>query len=199
MTDVIIQMSMSLDGYIAGPNDSDANGLGDGGERLHEWLFAGGGAPGEGLEGADQEIFDDLRSGTGAMLTGRRLYDITHGWQGTHPFGAVPTFVVSRDLPKEVPSGATPFTFVHDGIASAVAQAKEAAGHKDVYVIGGASTIRQLLDAGLADELRIDLIPFLLGGGIRLFDRLGRKPISLEQVRSTSSSAVTHVRYRELP
>ena len=199
MTDVIIQMSMSLDGYIAGPNDSDANGLGDGGERLHEWMFAGGGAPGEGLEGADQEIFDDLRSGTGAMLTGRRLYDITHGWQGTHPFGAVPTFVVSRDLPQEVPSGATPFTFVHDGIASAVAQAKEAAGHKDVYVIGGASTIRQLLDAGLADELRIDLVPFLLGGGIRLLDRLGRKPISLEQVRSTSSSAVTHVRYRELP
>jgi dihydrofolate reductase len=199
MTDVIIQMSMSLDGYIAGPNDSDANGLGDGGERLHEWMFAGGGAPGEGLAGADQEIFDDLRSGTGAMLTGRRLYDITHGWQGTHPFGAIPTFVVSRDVPEEVPSGATRFTFVHDGIASAIAQAKEAAGDKDVYVIGGASTIRQLLDAGLADELRIDLIPFLLGGGVRLFDRLGRKPISLEQVRSTFSSAVTHVRYRVLP
>src|SRR5215467_15925987 len=81
MTDVIIQMSMSLDGYIAGPNDSDTNGLGDGGERLHEWLFAGG-APGEGLTGADQEIFDDLRRTTGAMLTGRRLYDITHGWEG---------------------------------------------------------------------------------------------------------------------
>jgi dihydrofolate reductase len=98
-----------------------------------------------------------------------------------------------------VPSGATPFIFVRDGIASAVAQAKEAAGERDVYVIGGASTVRQLLDAGLADELRIDLIPFLLGGGIRLFDKLGRKPISLEQVRSTSSSAVSHVRYRVLP
>ena len=199
MTDVIIQMSLSLDGYIAGPNDSDTNGLGDRGERLHNWMFAGGGAPGEGLTGADQEVFDDLRSATGAMITGRRLYDITHGWEGTHPFGAVPTFVVSRDVPEEVPSGATPFIFVRDGIASAVAQAKEAAGERDVYVIGGASTVRQLLDAGLADELRIDLIPFLLGGGIRLFDKLGRKPISLEQVRTTSSSAVTHVRYRVLP
>lgn len=199
MTDVLIQMSMSLDGYIAGPNDSDVNGLGDGGERLHEWLFAGGGPPGEGLAPADQEVFDDLRSRTGAMLTGRRLYDITHGWQGTHPLGAIPAFVVSRDLPEQIPSGATPFTFVHDGIASAVAQAKEAAGDKDVYVIGGANTIRHLLDAGLADELRIDLIPVLLGGGIRLFDGLARKPVSLEQVRSTSSSAVTHIRYRVLP
>jgi dihydrofolate reductase len=199
MTDVIIQMSMSLDGYIAGPNDSDTNGLGDGGERLHEWLFAGGGAPGEGLTAADQEVFDDLRSTSGAMLTGRRLYDITHGWQGTHPFGAVPTFVVSRDIPGEIPSGATPFTFVRDGIASAVAQAKEAAGDKDIYVIGGARTIRQLLDAGLADQLRIDLIPVLLGAGIRLFDQLDRKPINLEQVRSTSSNAVTHVKYRVLP
>ncbi|MGN6794561.1 MAG: dihydrofolate reductase family protein [Streptosporangiaceae bacterium] len=199
MTDVLIQMSMSLDGYIAGPNDSDVNGLGDGGERLHEWLFAGGGPPGEGLAPADQEVFDDLRSRTGAMLTGRRLYDITHGWQGTHPLGAIPAFVVSRDLPEQIPSGATPFTFVHDGIASAVAQAKEAAGDKDVHVIGGANTIRHLLDAGLADELRIDLIPVLLGGGIRLFDGLARKPVSLEQVRSTSSSAVTHIRYRVLP
>lgn len=198
MTDVIIQMSMSLDGYIAGPNDSDTNGLGDGGERLHEWLFAGGG-PGEGLTGADQEIFDDLRRTTGAMLTGRRLYDITHGWEGTHPFGAIPTFVVSRDLPETIPTGETPFTFVRDGIASAVAQAKEAAGGKDIYVIGGAKTIRRLLDAGLADELRIDLIPLLLGGGIRLFDQLRRKPINLEQVRTTSSNAVTHVRYRVLP
>lgn len=198
MTDVIIQMSMSLDGYIAGPNDSDTNGLGDGGERLHEWLFACG-APGEGLTGADQEIFDDLRRTTGAMLTGRRLYDITHGWEGTHPFGALPTFVVSRDLPEAMPTGETPFTFVHDGIASAVAQAKEAAGDKDIYVIGGAKTIRRLLDAGLADELRIDLIPLLLGGGVRLFDQLERKPINLEQVRATSSNAVTHVRYRVLP
>jgi dihydrofolate reductase len=199
VNDVIIQMSMSLDGYIAGPNDSDVNGLGDGGEGLHDWLFAGGGTAGEGLSGADQDVIEDLRNRTGAMITGRRLYDITHGWQGTHDFGAIPAFVVSKDVPDEVPSGATPFTFVHDGIASVVAQAKKAAGDKDVYVIGGADIIRQLLDAGLADELRIDLIPLLLGGGIRLFDNLGKKPISLEQVRSTASGTVTHVRYRVLP
>ena len=133
------------------------------------------------------------------MLTGRRLYDITHGWEGTHPLGAIPTFVVTSHLPDEMPSGDTPFTFVRDGIASAVAQARAAAGDKDIYVIGGARTIKQLLDAGLADELRIDLIPLLLGGGIRLFDQLDSRPVNLEQVRSTSSNAVTHVRYRVLP
>jgi dihydrofolate reductase len=199
MTAVVIQMSMSLDGFVAGPNDGDANGLGDGGEVLHEWLFAGGSAPGEDLSGVDQEVFEDLRDSTGAMISGRRLYDITHGWDGSHPFGAIPTFVVSHSVPENVTAGATPFTFVADGIASAVTQARAAAGGKDVYVIGGASIDRQLLEAGLADELRIDLIPVLLGAGVRLFDKLSGGPIRLEQLRSTSSRDVTHLRYRVLP
>src|SRR5690348_11907938 len=160
MSDMIVQMSMSLDGYIAGPNDSDANGLGDGGERLHQWMFAGSG-PGTGLAAADQEVFDELRGGTGAMISRRRVYDITHGWDGSHPFGGVPVFVVTHAAPGTVPAGSTPFTFVTDGIASTVAQARRAAGGKSVYVIGGASIDQQLLDAGLVDELRIDVIPVL--------------------------------------
>ena len=190
-------MSMSLDGYIAGPNDSDVNPLGDGGEQLHQWMSGGGeGGPGEGQTGVDKDIFDELRSDTGAMISGRRLYDITHGWNGAHPFGGVPVFVVTREVPEEIPSGATPFTFVTAGIAAALAQATEAAGSKSVYVIGGASIDQQLLDAGLVDELRIDVIPILLGGGIQLFGTLQGAPIGLTQVGVKPSRDVTHLRYR---
>jgi dihydrofolate reductase len=180
-------MSMSLDSYIAGP--------GDGVEPLHQWMLASG-EPGTGLNGADQEVFDELRTQAGAMICGRRLYDITRGWNGSHPFAGIPVFVVTHTAPAAVPAGATPFTFVTDGITSAVARAKQAAGGKSVYVIGGASIVRQLLDAGLVDELRIDLIPVLLGGGIPLFGKLHAAPAELEQVKVTASpSHVTHLWY----
>jgi dihydrofolate reductase len=200
MSKVFIEMSMSLDGYISGPSDSDVKLLGDNAEHLHEWMFGGsGGRPGEGLTGVDKEAFDELRSATGAMISGRRLYDITHGWNGSHPIEGIPVFVITRHVPDEIPSGATRFTFVTNGIASAVAQAKEVAGDKGVYVIGGASIDQQLLDAGLVDELRIDLVPILLGSGIRLFDNLRRAPIGLEQVKVRPSRDVTHFQYRVLP
>jgi len=163
MSKVLIQMSMSLDGYVAGPNDNVL--------PLHEWMFAGPGSPlGEELPTPDQQIFNELRAVTGAMICGRRLYDITHGWNGSTPFGAVPVFVLSRSVPAAIPSGTTSFTFVTGGIVSAVAQAKDAAGGKDVYVVGGASIDQQVLDANLVDELRVDLVPVLLGRGIRLFE-----------------------------
>ena len=132
------------------------------------------------------------------MICGRRLYDITRGWNGSHPFAGIPVFVVTHTAPAAVPARATPFTFVTDGITSAVARAKQAAGGKNVYVIGGASIVRQLLDAGLVDELRIDLIPVLLGGGIPLFGKLHAAPAELEQVRVYRvSSYVTHLLYPE--
>jgi dihydrofolate reductase len=190
MSEVIIEMSMSLDGYISGPNDSDV-------DRLHKWIFGGDGdGPGEGPTGADKEILDELRRETGAMISGRRLYDITHGWNGSHPFGGIPVFVITRNAPDEIPSGSTPFTFVTDGIASAVAQAKEVAANKNVYVIGGASIDQQLLQAGLADELRIDVVPILLGSGIRLFADLGPRQIELERTSVVESPFVTHLRFR---
>jgi len=189
MSKVLIQMSMSLDGYVAGPNDNVL--------PLHEWMFAGPGSPlGEELPTPDQQIFNELRAVTGAMICGRRLYDITHGWNGSTPFGAVPVFVVSRSVPAAIPRGTTSFTFVTGGIVSAVAQAKDAAGGKDVYVVGGASIDQQLLDADLVDELRIDLVPLLLGRGIRLFDQMQRSPLDLQQINVTPSQRVTHLRYR---
>ena len=189
MSKVLIQMSMSLDGYVAGPNDDVL--------RLHEWMFAGPrGSLGEELPTPDQQIFNELRAVTGAMICGRRLYDITHGWNGSTPFGAVPVFVLSRSVPAAIPSGTTSFTFVTGGIVSAVAQAKDAAGGKDVYVVGGASIDQQVLDANLVDELRVDLVPVLLGRGVRLFDQMQRSPMDLEQINVTSSQRVTHLRYR---
>ncbi len=111
--------------------------------------------------GACREVFDELRGETGAMISGRRLYDITYGWSGSHPFAGIPVFVVTHAAPAAVPDGATPFTFVTEGIANAVARAQLAAGGKSVYVIGGASIDQQLLAAGLVDELRIDVIPIM--------------------------------------
>ena len=195
MSGVIVEMSMSLDGYIAGPDDSDASPLGDGGQCLHQWMFAGG-APGDGLAGPGREVFDELRGETGAMISGRRLYDITCGWSGSHPFAGIPVFVVTHAAPAAVPEGATPFTFVTDGVANAVARAQFAAGGKSVYVIGGASIDQQLLAAGLVDELRIDVVPVLLGGGVSLFGELRRTPVELRQAKVTVSSDVTHLRYR---
>jgi dihydrofolate reductase len=191
MGTVIVEMSMSLDGYIAGPGDSDANPLGDGGQRLHEWMVAG-----DGLTAAGREVFDELRGETGAMISGRRLYDITQGWSGSHPFAGIPVFVVTHAAPGTVPAGATPFTFVTEGVANAVARAQLAAGGKSVYVIGGASIDQQLLTAGLVDELRIDVVPILLGGGVSLFGGLRRAPADLEQAKVTVSGDVTHLRYR---
>jgi dihydrofolate reductase len=190
MSDVIIQMSMSLDGYISGPDDSDI-------DRLHQWMGRGDGdGPGESATGADRELLDELRSESGAMISGRRLYDMTHGWNGSHPFGGIPVFVVSRNIPDEIPTGSTPFIFVTDGIASAVAQAKEAAAGKNVYVIGGASIDQQLIAEDLADELRIDVVPILLGGGIPLFADPGTQQIELERTSVVASPFVTHLRFR---
>jgi dihydrofolate reductase len=196
---VVIEMSMSIDGYIAGPNDGPSNGLGDHGAFLHHWMFGeGASAPGEGITGPDKQALDELRDGAGAMISGRRLYEITSGWRGSHPFGGIPVFVISHDVPRDVPKGRTPFTFVTDGVVSAVAQARAAAGDKDVYVIGGASVDQQLLDAGLVDELRIDVVPIVLGGGIRLFEKVSAAPIELEQLYVSSSAAVAHIRYKVL-
>jgi dihydrofolate reductase len=185
---VIVAMSMSLDGYVAGPNDDPG--------RLHEWMFGtGASVPGEGLSGVDQELLDELRSSSGAMIAGRRLYDITNGWGGSHPFGDIPLFVVSHSVPSDVPVNTTPYTFVTDGVASAVDQAKHAAGDKNTYVVGGANVGQQLLRAGLVDELWITVVPVLMGGGVQLFEKTGDTSISLDQL-SVTSSQVAHLRYR---
>jgi dihydrofolate reductase len=191
---------MSLDGFIAGPNDRPGNGLGDGGERLHQWVYklASWREP-HGLSGGetnrDSEILEEAFKNVGAIVLGRRMFDNAEGWGDVPPFH-VPVFVLTHEArEKLVKEGGTTFTFVTDGIESALAQARAAAGDKDVAIGGGANTIQQFIAAGLLDEIQIHLVPVLLGDGIRLFEQLGGEPIELEGTRVVASPDVTHLRF----
>lgn len=211
MGNVTAQMSMSLDGYVAGPNDSRENPIGDGGRRLHEWVYdLASWREMHGLDGGetnrDDEIFAESVEDVGAVVMGRRMFDNGEGpwgddpfeghWGEDPPFG-VPVFVLTHHPrePLEMEGGTT-FTFVTDGIEDAVAGAKEAAGDADVSIAGGASTIRQSIEAGLLDELEVHLVPVLFGDGVRLFDAFDGGQIELERTRVVESPAVTHLRYR---
>ena len=198
MSKVVFDISMSLDGFIAGLHDSPDNPLGDNGMRVHKWIWGDrtDGVPGDGATGVNREILAELKDTTGAAVVGRRTYDIVNGWGGTHPFGGIPAFVVSKDAPENVPPGLTKFTFVTDGIESAIKQAKAAAGDKNVYVVGGANVAQQCINAGLLDEMQIHLVHVLFGNGVRLFDHLGTEQIELESTRVTESPGVTHLRFR---
>jgi dihydrofolate reductase len=194
-------LSMSLDGFIAGPNDGPERPLGEGGERLFAWYSAGDTEyrlPGTEMvfrvSPQSAELLREAHSKMGAFVTGRRTFDITNGWGGSPPLG-VPTFVVTHTVPQEWVYEGSPFTFVTDGVESAVEQAKKAAGDKDVAV-GAASIAQQCLRAGLLDEIHVDLVPMLLGGGVRLFDHLGPEPIELERTRVIEAPDVTHLTFR---
>ncbi len=199
---VIADISMSLDGYIAGPRDEDpALPLGEGGERLHQWVYGlaswrkrHGIAGGE--DDPDSELLEEAFRTTGAVVLGRRMYDNAGGWGDEPPFH-VPVFVLTH-RPREpiAKRGGTTFTFVTEGITEALRRARAAAGDRNVAVGGGAQTIQGFLDAGLLDEIGIHLVPVLLGGGRRLFGELSKRPVELELVRVAKSPAVTHLRYR---
>jgi dihydrofolate reductase len=183
MGNVVIDMSMSLDGYIAAPNDTPEQGLGEDGMRLHNWAFDD--------PSVFEEVFGDLMQETGAVIMGRRSYDNSiEAWGGKGPLGDVPCFVVThRQL--EPPD---PLFTVTDGIESALAKAQEAAGEKRIGLMG-ANLDQQFLAAGLVDEIRIHVIDVLLGGGRRLFDELPQR-IELEQTGVTQTGGVTHLEYR---
>jgi dihydrofolate reductase len=201
MGKVVVDITTSLDGFIAGPNDGPEVPLGEGGERLHQWVFdlASWREP-HGLEGGktnrDSEVLDEALSTTGAIVVGRRMFDNAKGWGENPPFHKT-VFVLTHEAREtEAKEGGTTFTFVNDGIESALDQARAAAGDKDVSVGGGANTIQQCLSAGLLDEIQIHIAPMLLGGGIRLFGHLGPEQIDLERTRVIESPAVTHLRFR---
>lgn len=203
MGKVLVDISTSLDGFIAGPDDGPELPLGKGGERLHEWVYglASWRAP-HGLEGGasgpDDEVMKEAFETAGAVVMGRRMFDNAEGWGESPPFH-VPVFVLTHEAREPlVKEGGTTFTFVTDGIESALEQARAAAGDKDVSVAGGANVIQQYLEAGLLDQLQIHLAPLLLGGGIRLFDDVGTEQIELEATRVIDSPGVTHLRYRVL-
>jgi dihydrofolate reductase len=189
----VLYMSMSLDGFIAGPGDDAEHGLGIGGERLHEWLGEWVGGPsGFRPPGASAEVFEESMA-TGAVVVGRRTFDYAGHWNGDHHDG-VPIFVPTRGEPPEQPASEL-VHYVTDGVESAMRQAKEAAGDKDIMV-HGADLAQSLLRAGVVDELQIHLIPVLLGEGRRLFEHLGADHIELEPIRVIEAPGVTHLRYR---
>ncbi len=200
MGKVRLEITMSLDGYVAGPNDGPELGLGEGGERLHQWVFdlASWRAP-HGLAGGetnqDSEILDESIKATGAVIVGRRMFDNARGWGDEPPFH-VPVFVLTHEPRDVLVKSDTTFTFVNDGIESALDQARAAAGDKDVSVGGGANVAQQYLKAGLLDEIQIHIAPLVLGGGVRLFDQLGDVKIELEKTRVIDSPQVTHLRFR---
>lgn len=199
MGKVVFDITMSLDGYVAGPDDGPELGLGVGGERLHEWVveLASWREP-HGLEGgetnASSQVAEDMGA-SGAVIVGKRMFDNAHGWGDEPPFRK-PVFVLTHTAREPLTRGETTFTFVTEGIESAVERAKAAAGENDVSIGGGASTAQQALKAGLVDEVRLTFAPILLGGGVALFDGLGPDDVELEVTRVVEGPKATHVRYR---
>jgi dihydrofolate reductase len=192
----VLYMSMSLDGFIAGPNEGPGNGLGDGGHRLHEWALPGADADHKAisdLAGVNGQAVDEFMA-TGAVVAGRGTFEPAGGWGGDHHDG-VPIWVLSRREPG-IDVGQWPLvTYVND-VSTAMSEAKRAAGDKNVLV-HGAATAQLALAAGLLDELEIHLIPVLLGQGRRLFDNLDPEHIELERTRILEGEAgVTHMHYR---
>jgi dihydrofolate reductase len=195
MTKVLAGITTSVDGYIAGPDDGPGKGLGEGGERLHHWVFGGPWSyddPPEGKpSGDDAEWLAETSSRVGAVVGGRWTYEAAEHWGGENPW-SLPFFIVTH-RPEEEPEGHG-FTFV-SGVEEAVERARDAAGDKDVHVMGGADTIRQALDAGLVDELSIIIAPVVLGGGKRLFEGF-TKSLDLEHLGVRQSRFATFIDYR---
>ena len=192
MSTSVLYMSMSLDGFITGPDDGPGQGLGAGGEVLHAWLGDRAGGPSTfDPAGPSGQVFDEVMA-TGAVLVGRRMFDIAGRWDGDHHDG-VPIFVATRGEPPEPEWDRV--HYVTDGVESAMAQAKRAAGDADVLV-HGAELAQACLRAGVLDELEIHLIPVLLGEGRALFAGLGAEHIALELTRVVDAPGVTHLHYR---
>jgi dihydrofolate reductase len=192
----VLYMSMSLDGFIAGPNAGPDNGLGDGGHRLHEWVLPAADAGHKAISdlgGVNGQIVDEFMS-TGAVVAGRGTFEPAGGWGGDHHDG-VPIYILSRREPDSLPLQWPRVSYVND-VRTAMSEAKRAAGDKDVLV-HGAGTAQLALAAGVLDELEIHLVPVLLGQGRRLFDNLDPEHIELERTRMLEGEGgVTHMHYR---
>jgi dihydrofolate reductase len=196
---VITALATSLDGFIAGRDDNTQQPLGRNGSRLFDW-YGDGDTPSEyyaqfRMSGRSAAFFDDFARRCGAVITGRRTYDISKAWAGSGPLPGVPLFVLTHRVPADPPPADPPYTFVTGGMARAVDQAKAAARDRDVSVMGSAG-VQQALQLGLLDEIHVHLVPVLLGGGVRLLDHLGPGPIELEAFKVVDAPGVTHLSYR---
>ena len=201
MARVISGITMSLDGYVTGPGDRLGAGLGEGGERLHEWVF-GGPWTYDGPRGTpaavDQEYLESVFADGGAWIVGRTMHDVVDGW-GDDPGFGVPVFVVTHRPRETVVKGDTSFEFVTGGILDALERARAAAAGKNVIVMGGADLLRQYLAAGLVDEFTLTIAPVLLGAGKRLFDGISSTELTFERTSVVESPFATHLRYRVRP
>ena len=212
MSQTFTDISISLDGFVAGPNPSLLEPLGEGGEKLHDWVVRlAGWRERHGLEGGvrdeDDSSFAESLAAAGAVVMGRKMFSggegsweddpNANGWWGDEPPFRVPVFVLTHHAREPLAmSNGTSFTFVTDGIESALEQARAAAGDLDVAIGGGASVIQQALQAGQLDELRLHVAPILLGGGTPLFQPLGIEPLELEPAGAASSAYVAHLTFR---
>ena len=209
MTKLRFDISVSLDGFIAGPNQSEENPLGEGGTRLHEWIvgLAAWRQP-HGEDGgevtASTAVVEQSQENVGAVVMGRNMFggrgpwgeDPWDGWWGEEPPFHMPVYIVTHHAREPVAKrGGTTFHFVTDGIESALAQAREAAGDKDVTLGGGANVAQQYLKAGLIDEIQLHVVAVLLGDGARLFDNLDGAEIELEPITAVEAPGVTHIKY----
>jgi dihydrofolate reductase len=210
MSKVRVHISTSLDGYAAGPNQSEENPLGEGGEQLHDWLVGlEAWRKPHGMEGgktdASTPVVEEATANIGAEIMGRGKFgppgggtwgdDPWPGWWGDDPPFHMPVFVVTHHEREPLTLSDTTFTFVTDGIESALGQAREAASGEDVLIGGGAEIINQYLAAGVVDEVEIHVVPILLGGGERLFEGIG-PDLKLEQLRAVEAPGVAHLKYR---
>ncbi len=210
MAKLKLDISMSLDGFVAGPNATLEAGLGEGGELLHEWITGlASWREAHGMSGGERNADDDFvrkMAVNGAVIMGRRMFSGGEGpweddpnadaWWGDEPPFHAPVFILTHHERETVQKhGGTSYTFVTDGIESALDQARAAAGDKDILVAGGAEVAQQYLKAGLLEEIQLHVAPVLLGDGVRLFDGVGPDDAKLELADVTESPAVTHIRY----
>jgi dihydrofolate reductase len=212
MPKVKLDISMSLDGFVAGPDRTIEEPLGERGELLHEWVFGlQAWRERHGLEGGetnvDSKVLEESMANAGAVVMGRRMFSgghgswdadpRAHGWWGDEPPFGVPVFVLTHHARQPLAmAGGTTFTFVTEGIEAAIEQARDAAGGRDVNIGGGASVAQQALAAGLLDELQIHIAPLLLGGGVRLFEGFDAARVGLEQTRAVEGQNIAHITYR---
>lgn len=186
MSKVYSAISVSLDGFVTGPNVRIGNGLGDNGERLHDWMF-------DTKTEADAKITEEQYATTGAVIMGKGMFDVGFEPWGDPPPFRMPVFIVTHEAREPLPmQGGTTYNFVTEGIEAALRLARAAAGDKHVGVWGGADIIRQYLKAGLLDEMRIHIVPILLGGGIRLFEGLDLAGIELRKISTVDTPGATH-------
>ncbi|MCW3117908.1 MAG: dihydrofolate reductase [Chitinophagaceae bacterium] len=187
MSKVIVSISMSLDGYIAGSNMSSKQPMGENGERIHDWMF-------KTKTDMDSDVIDEIWETAGAVIVGGRTYKvaISDAWRGSSPFN-IPAFVITHSVPEEIVKG---FTYITEGIEKVLMEATVQAGAKNIWVMGGADIIQQFINAKMVDELQINLVNVLMGKGVRLFDKINIGQVELEKQRVIDSTGVTHLKYR---